>query len=289
METLSQPLHPETRARVRRAVYSHAFEYFIVALILANALLLGLETVSTLNERYGVWLEAGQWAILGVFIAEAALKLFAVSPRIDRYFRDPWNDFDFLIIVASLVPAVGALATVARMARLLRVLRLVSVVPELRLLVATLLRSLPGMVHILILMSALMYVYGVIGYQLFHDHDPTHWHSLGISLLSLFRIITLEDWTDIMYAAMELHPTAWIFFASFVVLATFVVINLFTALIVNNLDVVRQTRREEDEGEDADRTRESLLRELRAARESLRRLEEQVERFAAERDRDPDR
>lgn len=288
MGTLSQPLHPETRARVRRVMYSPAFEYVIVVLILANALLLGLETAPALNERYGLWLEFGQWAILGVFIAEAALKLFAVAPRIDRYFRDPWNDFDFLIVVLSLIPAVGALATVARMARLLRVLRLISVVPELRLLVATLLRSLPGMVHILILMSALVYVYGIIGYQLFHDHDPTHWRSLGISLLSLFRIITLEDWTDIMYTAMELHPTAWIFFASFVVLATFVVINLFTALIVNNLDVVRRARTEE-EGAAADPARASLLRELGAAREALRRLEEQVERFAAEREPERDR
>ena len=282
MEMLSQPLSMETRARVSRFTDSHAFEYSIVALIFTHAILLGLETSATLTERYGAWLEFGQWVILGVFIVEAALKLFAAAPRVDRYFRDPWNAFDFLVIVASLIPAVGALALVARMARLLRVLRLVSVVPELRLLVATLVRSLPGMVHILILMGVLMYIYAIVGFALFNEHDPTHWRSLGISLLSLFRVITLEDWTDIMYTAMELHQIAWIYFASFVVLATFIVINLFTALIVNNLDIVKQARPRED----AKQGRESMLSELRAARESLRRLEEQMERMSADRERD---
>ncbi len=279
---LSRPLSLETRARVQRMTRSHSFEYFIVALIVANAILLGLETSSMLTERYGAWLDFGQWVILGVFIAEAALKLFAVAPRIDSYFRDPWNDFDFLIIVLSLVPAVGALAMVARMARLLRVLRLVSVIPELRLLVTTLVRSLPGMLHILMLTGALMYIYSVIGYQLFSEHDPTHWRSLGVSLLSLFRVITLEDWTDIMYTAMEAHPLAWLYFTSFVVLATFIVINLFTALIVNNLDTMKQARPREV----AQETRESMLQELRTARDSLQRLEEQVERLSAERDRE---
>ena len=282
MEMLSQPLSMETRARVSRFTDSHAFEYSIVALIFTHAILLGLETSATLTERYGAWLEFGQWVILGVFIVEAALKLFAAAPRVDRYFRDPWNAFDFLVIVASLIPAVGALALVARMARLLRVLRLVSVVPELRLLVATLVRSLPGMVHILILMGVLMYIYAIVGFALFNEHDPTHWRSLGISLLSLFRVITLEDWTDIMYTAMELHQIAWIYFASFVVLATFIVINLFTALIVNNLDIVKQARPRED----AKQGRDSMLSELRAARESLRRLEEQMERMSADRERD---
>ena len=282
MEMLSQPLSMETRARVGRITNSHGFEYFIVSLILANAVLLGLETSVTLTERYGTWLEFGQWVILGVFIAEAALKLFAVAPRIDRYFRDPWNVFDFLVIVASLIPVVGSLALVGRTARLLRVLRLVSVVPELRLLVTTLVRSLPGMVHILVLMGALMYIYGVIGFSLFSEHDPTHWRSLGVSLLSLFRVITLEDWTDIMYTAMELNELAWIYFASFVILATFIVINLFTALIVNNLDTMNRARPREEEKE----TRATMLRELRVARDSLQRLEEQVERMSAERNRD---
>ena len=157
-------------------------------------------------QHYDHWIMLGFQITLIIFIVEAALKMFAQWPRPDRYFRDGWNVFDFAIIVLALVPATGGFAIVARMARLLRLLRLVSAVQELRLIVATLVRSIPSMLHIVVLMSLIVYVYAIIGYQLFHEHDPEHWRNLGISLLSLFRVVTLEDWTDIMYKAMELHP-----------------------------------------------------------------------------------
>ena len=277
METPSQPHRTGARGLAHRFTHSRRFELFIVALILFSGALLGLETSSAVVERHGAWLDAGQWLVLGVFIVEAALKLFAEAPRLHRYFRDPWNVFDFSIIVLSLIPAVGVLALVARKARLLRVLRLVSVVPELRLLVTTLVRSIPGMVHIVALMSVLTYIYAIVGYQLFSEHDPTHWHNLGVSLLSLFRVVTLEDWTDIMYTAMELHPLAWLYFVSFVVLGAFVVFNLFTALIINNLDAAKEERLRA--GVTA-QSRESLLLTVHAAYESLRELERQLEASA---------
>ena len=120
-----------------------------------------------------------------------------------------------------------------------------SVLPELRLIVATLIRSVPGMFNVLALMSIVFYVYGVAGYHLFRDVDPTHWRTLGISLLSLFRIVTLEDWTDIMYAALDHHWWAWAYFVSFVVVGTFVVINLFIAVVINSLDEAKQDRLQE--------------------------------------------
>ena len=282
METLSQP---RSRAQdlAHRIVWSHGFEYVIVALILCSGVLLGLDTVETIVERYGTWLELGQQAVLAAFIVEAALKLFAVSPRFGRYFRDPWNVFDFTIIVLSLIPAIGVWALVARKVRLLRVLRLVSAIPELRLLVTTLLRSIPGMLHIVALMGALSYIYAIVGYQLFREHDPTHWHSLGISLLSLFRVVTLEDWTDIMYTAMEWHPLASLYFISFVVLCTFMVLNLFTALVINNLDEARHERMrvalQQDPGE-------SLTQAVHDVYEPIRRLEREVDRHLDRADRE---
>ena len=129
------------------------------------------------------------------------------------------------------------------------------------------------MLNIVVLISIVAYVYAIIGYQLFHDHDPEHWRNLGISLLSLFRVLTLEDWTDIMYAAMELHPWAWLFFVSFVVLASFVVINLFIAVVINNLNTVKEERlRALQEPKSAD----ALINELRATQQSLRRLEDEL-------------
>ena len=260
---------------IHRLTNSYGFEYFIVGLILANAILLGVETLPAVMEHYHHWVALGHQVTLGVFIVEAALKMFAQWPRPDRYFRDGWNIFDFSIIVLALVPATGSFAIIARMARLMRLLRLVSAVQELRLIVATLVRSIPSMLHIVVLMSLMVYVYAIIGFQLFHEHDPEHWRNLGVSLLSLFRILTLEDWTDIMYKAMEYHPLTWMYFVSFVVFGTFVVINLFIAVVINNLDEAKQERlRKLEQAPTAD----SLLSELRATQQSLRRLEEELQR-----------
>ncbi len=265
----------KTRHFAHRLTHSHKFEYFIIGLILLNAVLLGLETLPVVKDGYSPWITLGQSIILGVFIAEAAMKIYAVSPRADRYFRDGWNLFDFSVIVFSLIPATGGFAVIARLARLLRLLRLVSAVPELRLIVTTLVRSIPSMLHIVALMSLMAYIYAIIGYQLFHEHDPEHWRNLGVSLLSLFQVVTLEGWVDIMRKAMEYHPLTWIYFISFVVLGTFVVINMFIAVVINNLDEAKQERLRQLEQPP---TAETLLAELRSTQQSLRRLEEQLRR-----------
>ena len=144
------------------------------------------------------------------------------------------------------------------------------------LIVATLLRSIPSMGHVLILMSIIFYVYGVAGYHLFHEADPTHWRTLGISLLSLFRIVTLEDWTDIMYAAMAVHSWAWIYFVSFVVMGTFVVINLFIAVVLNNLDEAKAERLREMSQPP---TRDEMVEELRTTQQALQKLQSQLEQY----------
>ena len=273
----------KTRKWAWQLTHSHKFEYFIIGLILMNAVILGLETLPQVMNGYSTWLSWGMRVTLWVFIAEAALKIYAVAPRADRYFRDGWNLFDFSIIVFSLLPATGGFAMIARLARLMRLLRLVSAVPELRLIVSTLVRSIPSMLHIVILMSLMVYVYAIIGHQLFGQHDPEHWGHLGLSVLSLFRIVTLEDWTDIMYTAMEYHPLAWIYFVSFVILGTFVVINLFIAVVINNLDEAKQERLRKLEQPP---TADSLLSELRTTQQSLRRLEDQLRRRSDD-DADP--
>jgi len=162
---------------------------------------------------------------------------------------------------------------IARLARLLRVARLISTIPELRLIVSTLIRSIPSMGHVLLLMSIIFYIYAVAGYHIFHEHDPTHWRNLGISLLTLFRVVTLEDWTDVMYKAMELHPLAWMYFVSFVVVGTFVVINLFIAVVINNLEEAKHEKLEELQ---APTTREEILHELKQTQEALARLQHKL-------------
>jgi len=257
----------------QKIVSKKAFEHFIIALIILNGIVLGLETSPTVLAAYGDLLAWTNHIIIAVFVVEALLKITAVAPRFKLYFGDGWNLFDFTVVVLSLVPSTGEFAMIARLARLLRVARLISTIPELRLIVSTLVRSIPSMGHVLLLMSIIFYIYAVAGYHLFHEHDPTHWRNLGISLLTLFRVVTLEDWTDVMYKAMELHPFAWMYFVSFVVVGTFVVINLFIAVVINNLEEAKHEKLEELQ---APTSREEILHELRQTQEALTRLQQKL-------------
>jgi voltage-gated sodium channel len=260
---------------IKNIVESRGFEYFIVTLILLNGVVLGLETSATVTAHYSHWLDWANGLILAVFVVEAILKIAAVAPRFRLYFGSGWNLFDFSVVMVSLIPATGEFAMIARLARLLRVARLVSTIPELRLIVSTLVRSIPSMGHVLLLMSIIFYIYAVAGYHLFHEHDPTHWSTLGLSLLTLFRVVTLEDWTDVMYKAMEMHPWMWMYFVSFVVIGTFVVINLFIAVVLNNLEEAKQERLEELQKPPS---KDEILKELRDTQQALARLQSKLER-----------
>ncbi|WP_308363891.1 MULTISPECIES: ion transporter [unclassified Microbulbifer] len=266
---------PSVAEQCGRLVAAPLFSQFIIGLILLNGVAVGLETFPWVTERFGGLLHGVNRLILAAFIAEAAIKMAAHGSRPWRYFASGWNCFDFTVVALSLIPAAGPLATLARLVRVLRVLRLVSAFPELRLLVDTLLKSLPSMFHIALLMSIIFYIYAVAGYFLFHEIDPTHWRSLPIALLSLFRIVTFEDWTDIMYTAMESMPWAWVYFVSFVVMGAFVMINLFIGVVLNNLEEAKLRRLDELQ---LPPSQTEILRELRATQEALARLQRRMEK-----------
>ena len=260
--------------KLNHFVHSSVFEYSIIGLILINAVILGLETSPEIVANYNTWLVWINNFILAVFILEAVLKIAAVAPRLRLYFGNGWNLFDFTVVVVSLIPASGEYAMIARLARLLRVARLISTIPELRLIVSTLVRSIPSMGNILLLMGIIFYIYAVAGYHLFHVHDPQHWGNLGISLLTLFRVVTLEDWTDVMYKAMELHHLYWIYFVSFVIVGTFVIINLFIAVVLNNLEEAKQERLEQLQSPPS---KDALLKELKQTQAALAKLQNSLE------------
>jgi voltage-gated sodium channel len=201
------------------------------------------------------------------------VRLLAHWPRLLTFFRDGWNVFDFVVVVASLLPQAGTFAIVARLARLMRVTRLVSLFPELRLIIGTMLRSIPSMGHVIMLLGLLLYVYGILGFHLFHEHDPEHWGTLGAALLTLFQMLTLEGWVEIQDSALKAYPWAWIYFGSFVLVAVFVVVNLFIAVVINNLELVKLEQRA-----DADRRspHHALLQAIEEVRERLEELEGHV-------------
>jgi voltage-gated sodium channel len=246
------------RARVARLCLSAPFQRTIVALILLNAVTLGLETSQTVMERWGGVLFAIDRALLYVFTAEIALRIYAFR---GRFFRDPWGLFDLAVVAIAWAPASGPLA-VLRALRVLRVLRLISVVPSLRNVVEAMLAALPGMGSIVLLMALLFYVFAVMSVKLFGAEFPERFGDLGAAFFTLFQLMTLDDWANIVGPAMEAKPWAWLFFFPFIVVSTFVVLNLFIGVIVESIQNLRDARLAEDPEPDG----RLLLAELRALR-----------------------
>ena len=259
---------------IKRIAASKGFDYAIIGLILFTALIIALEAFPEwITPARANLFDVLHRAVLIAFIAEAVIKIVAHTPRPWNYFRSAWNLFDFSLIVLSLLPVASEFALLGRVLRLLRVLRLIQAFPELRIIVDTLVRSIPSMMHITLLMSIIFFIYAVLGFHLFHQHDPTHWRNLAYALLTLFRIVTLEDWTDVMYKAMELSPAYALYFVSFVVVGTFVVINLFIAVVINNLDEAKYAYLKRLEHPDL---HDQLLSTLVQTKTSLEALEQQL-------------
>lgn len=232
------------RVRAQRLVEARRFQHVIMAVILANAVTLGAEASPPLVERYGAALHALDRVALAIFVAELAVKLYAHRLR---YFRDPWNCFDFLVVAISLVPATGAFA-VLRALRVLRVLRLISLVPSMRRVVGTLLASLPGVASIVGLLVLITYVAAVMATKLFGGITPDHFGDLGTSLWTLFQVMTGESWPDVAGAVMAERPAAWIFFLFYILVSSFVVLNLFLAVVVSAMESVREEETREAAG-----------------------------------------
>ena len=254
---------PSTRARLGDWVESTRIQRLVIAVIVANAVTLGLETSRTAMDLAGGLLGALDTAFLTVFVIEIGLKLYA---RGWRFFTDPWNVFDFVVVAVALVPGSGPLA-VLRTLRVLRVLRLVSVVPRLRFIVEALLAAIPGIGAIAALLALIFYVFSVMATTLFAATFPEWFGSIGRSLYSLFQIMTLESWSmGIVRPVMEVHPWAWAFFVTFILLSTFTMVNLFVAVIVDTMQALHE--REVVAATEAP-TEAEILVELREVRERL--------------------
>ncbi len=202
----------------------------VLALIVLNAVVLGLETSEALMARHGAWLRLVDQLLLSVFVLEIGLRLIAWRKA---FFRDPWSVFDFAVIAIALIPASGPLA-VLRSLRVLRVLRVLTIVPSMRRVVGGLLAALPGLGSIAMVLLLVYYVFGVVATQLFGDRFPDWFGTLGLSLYTLFQVMTLESWSmGIVRPLMEVYPLAWTFFIPFILVATFTMLNLFIGVIVS--------------------------------------------------------
>lgn len=224
-------------ALAQHIIARRAFHHFIVAVIVLAGVVAGLETNPAIMARHGATLLALDQLILGIFIVEALLKMAAHGRQPWRYFADGWNVFDFFVIVICLLPVGGPFAAVLRLARALRLLRLVSALPKLQLLVGALLKSLSAMGYVGLLLALLFYIYAVAGIHLFGQSDPGNFGSLGAALISLFRIVTLDNWGDLFNAQLAHIPAVKVslYFVTFIILGTMITLNLFIGIVMNSM------------------------------------------------------
>ena len=231
--------YSSTRGTIKNLCYKIAnhpvFMNTIIAVILFNAVVIGLETYPSIlkpNKELFLIIER---IFLWIFSIEIAIRITA-EDRWYRFFRDGWNNFDFIIVASSIILIGFHYISILRILRVLRVLRAISVIPSLQKLIYALLRTIPSLGNIMLLMGLIFYIFAVLGTIIFSEISPEYFGTLHHTLLTLFQIVTLESWaSEIMRPINEIAPWAWMYFVSFVLVGTFVVINLFVGVIVNNV------------------------------------------------------
>ncbi len=212
-----------------------AFELLVVAVIVISALEIGAKTFDLPAGAISVT------AVLDVFITvfflfEISIR-FMAEPRKKDFFKQGWNVFDALVVVMSLIPVEDSeMALLARLVRVFRVLRMVSIVPELRVLINSLLKALPRLGYVLLLMFIIFYIYAAVGSFMFKDINPDLWGDIAISMLTMFRIMTFEDWTDIQYETMAVYPMSWLFYLTFIFVTAFAFLNMVIGIVVNVME-----------------------------------------------------
>jgi voltage-gated sodium channel len=211
------------------------FELFVVAVILFSAIVIGAKTYDIPDNVLTVmgWLDVG---VTIFFLVEITIR-FMGEPEKKRFFHNAWNVFDTLIVVVSLIPIQDSeMALIGRLIRIFRVLRMVSIVPELRLLLNSLIKALPQLGYVILLMFIIFYIYAAIGASFFVNINQDLWGDISIAMLTLFRVMTFEDWTDVMYETMAVYPFSWLYYLTFIFLTTFAFLNMVIGIVVNVME-----------------------------------------------------
>jgi voltage-gated sodium channel len=233
--------------RLNKIDSSKFFQGIIIAVILLSALLIGVKT-HNLPANFVTVLVLLDLIITIFFVIEIVIRYLA-CPKKNKFFHSGWNIFDTVIVIGSLIPAGGSGVLLARLLRVFRVLRLVSMVPELRLLINALLKAIPRMGYIGLLMFVIFYIYAAIGSMFFHQINEVLWGDVSISMLTLFRVATFEDWTDVMYETMAVHPLSWIYYLSFIFLTAFIFLNMMVGTVLEIMGKEHENFRAEQHGE----------------------------------------
>jgi voltage-gated sodium channel len=218
-----------------RLRHNRAFEFFVIAVIIISALEIGAKTYQlgpgamTLTNYLDIFITV-------FFLFEIVVRFIAEENKKD-FFKSGWNIFDTLVVAISLVPiSESEMALLARLIRIFRVLRMISIIPELRILINSLLKALPRLGYVVLLMFIMFYIYAAVGSYLFKDINPVLWGNIAISMLTLFRVMTFEDWTDIQYETMDVYPMSWLYYMTFIFFTAFAFLNMVIGIVVGVME-----------------------------------------------------
>lgn len=247
------------------------FEIFVVSVIIFSALLVGAKTYEMSNTMLQVT-NFLDWFISAFFLTEITIRFLAEQRKRD-FFKSFWNIFDTMIVLVSMIPAGDAdLAIIARLVRVFRVLRMISIIPELRILLVSLVKALPQLGYVMLLMFIIFYIYAAVGSTLFESINPVLWGDITISLLTLFRVMTFEDWTDVMYETMEVYPLSWIFYLTFIFFTAFAFLNMVIGIVVGVMEQENANARAEACAEDGEPSLKQISKQISELQLALQQL-----------------
>ncbi|MFE3856767.1 ion transporter [Streptomyces griseorubiginosus] len=276
----ASPTRRELARRCRAVTEARWFAVTVFAVILLNAALLGVETYSGLVADWHRWLRLAEHLCLAAFTVEILLRLAAHADRPRQFWKDPWNIFDLAVVLCAFLPLVRENTTVLRLLRLARVLRTARFLPQLRVVLTAVARSLPGTLSFLLVGALLLYVYAMAGWVFFADHDPEHYGSIGRAVLTLFLLMTLDGIGDAVRAGLPLSRWTLLYYASYVLIASFVLVNVLIGVVLTSLDEARQAEQDEPAPADGPADPEQLRVRVAAARRALDDLQAELDRSA---------
>ncbi|MFV0482183.1 MAG: ion transporter [Campylobacteraceae bacterium] len=241
--------------------YSNKFQFLVIAVIVISALAIGVHTYEPPKWLNNV-LHVLDYSITIFFLIEIVIRYLAIN-NFKKFFQDGWNIFDTIVVLGSLVPIAGSTILLARLLRIFKILRLISIIPELRHLINSLLKAIPQMGYIALLMFILVYIYAVMGSVLFADVNEVIWGDVGKSLHTMFRVLTFDSWSDIMNETMNVYPYSWLFYYSFIFLGAFVFLNMMIGAI---LEVMTKETKKEKESKISN---EDIMKSLEELKETI--------------------